>query len=452
MSASIQQALAAIRDRDPALHAFLAVDAAAAEGAHGGVLGGVFAGVPLAVKDNLVTRALPTTAGSKMLAGYVAPYTATAVARLEAAGAVVVGKTNLDEFGMGSSTENSAFGPTRNPWNIEHIPGGSSGGSAAAVAAGLVEIALGSDTGGSIRQPAALCGVVGLKPTWGRVSRYGLVAYASSLDTIGPITRTVTQAAKVLGVIAGADPFDMTASRAAVPDYLAALDVGAAGLRVGFAEAWLDGVSAGVADTLRRTARALERAGATVSPIALPDPAASLAAYYVIAPAEAASNLGRYDGVRYGHRASRATGLSDLYERSRSEGFGAETTRRILLGTFVLSAGYADAYYGRAQRVRARITADFDAALASVDVILAPTAPGPAPRLGAVHDPLDMYLLDTFTIGANLAGLPAIHVPTDLEGGLPVGVQLLGRRFHETVLLRAARAVERAADFTGRPT
>ena len=450
---AVETSLAAIAARDGALHAFLAVDSEGARTRTDLAQTGALAGVPVAIKDNLAVRGLPTTAGSKMLVGYHPPYTATAVERLVAAGAIVVGKTNLDEFSMGSSTENSAFGPTANPWNLKHIPGGSSGGSAAAVAAGLVPIALGSDTGGSIRQPAAHCGVVGLKPTWGAVSRFGLVSYASSLDQVGPIARTVREVAATYQVIAGFDPRDMTTRSEAAENVLEGLEAGVRGLRVGVAEGWLGtGVAPCVRSAVLDTAERLARLGAEVVPVVLPDPEVSLAAYYVIAPAEAASNLGRYDGVRFGHRTAGARELQALYEQSRTEGFGPEVTRRILLGTYVLSAGYAEAYYNRAQRVRAQIRREFDLALGPVEVILAPTVPAPAPRLGAVSDPLEMFLLDVFTIGVNLAGIPAIHVPTALADGLPIGVQLLGRRFEEATLLRAARAVEALAGFSGWPT
>ncbi|MBT9557587.1 MAG: Asp-tRNA(Asn)/Glu-tRNA(Gln) amidotransferase subunit GatA [Myxococcales bacterium] len=450
-TARIARALAAA-DRNADLNVFLALDApGATAAAHAltrrlerGDHVGPLVGVPIAVKDNLVVEGMKTTAGSRILANFQSKFTATAVRRLVSAGAVVIGKTNLDEFGMGSSTERSAYGPTMNPWNPRYVPGGSSGGSAAAVAAGIVPIALGSDTGGSIRQPAAYCGVVGLKPTWGRVSRYGLIAYASSLDTVGPIARTVRDAARALAAMAGDDPADMTASREPAPDFTRSLDDGVAGLRVGVLDGWLDGdVTPGVRGAVRGTANQLASAGADVRSVTLPDVDAALAAYYVIAPAEASSNLARYDGVRYGHRTSAAvTSLADLYARSRGEGFGPEVIRRILLGTFALSAGYYDAYYGRAQALRAELTGAFLAALLDVDVLLGPTTPGPAPLLGELQDPVTMALLDKFTISASLAGLPAIHVPTGLERGLPIGVQLIGRPFAEATLLQVARTVE----------
>ncbi len=421
---------------------------------------GPLAGVPLALKDNICTRIGRTTCGSRILERYVSPYDATVVERLTAAGAVIIGKTNLDEFAMGSSTENSGFHPTRNPWNTAHVPGGSSGGSAAAVAAALVPAALGSDTGGSVRQPAALCGVVGLKPTYGRVSRYGLVAYGSSLDQIGPLTRTVTDAAIVLGAIAGPDPRDATSLPAPVPDYAAALADAplaerAAGLRIGVPRECLgDGLDAEVRRAFEEALAVYRRIGARVVDVSLPRTPYSIAAYYVLATAEASSNLARYDGVRDGHRAAGAQGLVDLYCRSRSEGFGAEVKRRIMLGTFALSAGYHDAFYDKARRARALIGRDFEQAWAHCDVLATPTAPTPAFRLGEkLSDPLAMYLADVFTVPANLAGLPAISVPCGFStGGLPIGLQLTGPALGETLLLQAARLYERETDWhTRRP-
>jgi aspartyl-tRNA(Asn)/glutamyl-tRNA(Gln) amidotransferase subunit A len=403
-------------------------------------------GVPIAVKDNLCTRGLATTASSRILAGYVPPYDATVVARLEAAGAVVIGKTNCDEFAMGSSTENSAWGVSRNPWDQSRIPGGSSGGSAVAVAAGFAPGALGSDTGGSVRQPAALCGVVGLKPTYGRVSRYGLLAFASSLDQVGPIAHTVEDAALLTSVIAGADAADSTASTDAVPDYPAALQGGVDGLRVGVPGRLLhQGVSADVLACFEESLVAMERLGARLAEVDLPHAAYAIPVYYLIATAEASSNLARYDGVRYGFRAAGEGGLRRMYNRTRDEGFGPEVKRRIMLGTYVLSAGYYDAYYRKAQQVRTLIRDDYDRAFDRVDVVAMPTSPTAAFPLGErVNDPLQMYVADVFTVSANLSGLPAISVPCGFTpGGLPVGLQLTGRHFDEPALLRAAHAYER---------
>jgi len=409
-------------------------------------------GVPIAIKDNLCTRGIRTTAGSRALDGFVPPYDATCVARLEEAGAIVVGKTNCDEFAMGSSTEHSAFGPTRNPWDPSRTPGGSSGGSAVAVAAGMVPVALGSDTGGSVRQPAALCGVVGLKPSYGRVSRYGLIAFASSLDQVGPLARTVVDAAMVLNVIAGADAADATSSRQAVPDFTAALTGDVRGLRIGIVRAMLDeGVDPGVRSAVTEALDVLRRRGAVLVDVALPHARYAIPTYYLIATAEASSNLARYDGVRYG---SRATGgecpdLRRLYEETRASGFGAEVKRRIILGTFVLSAGYQDAYYLKAQQVRTLIRRDYDAAFRQVDVLATPTSPTPAFRLGErIDDPLQMYLADVFTVGVPLAGLPAVSVPCGFTAGrLPVGLQLVSRMFDEETLLRVADAYEREVEW-----
>jgi aspartyl-tRNA(Asn)/glutamyl-tRNA(Gln) amidotransferase subunit A len=398
---------------------------------------GALAGVPVAIKDVLDIEGLPTTCASKILEGYKPPFTATAVRRLEAAGAVVLGKTNMDEFAMGSSTENSAYKKTRNPWDLERVPGGSSGGSAAAVAALMAPISLGSDTGGSIRQPAALCGIVGLKPTYGRVSRYGLVAFASSLDQIGPFTRTVRDAALVSNVICGKDTHDATSADEPVPDFTAALSKDARGLRVGVPWAFLEkGVKPDV----------LEKSGCTITDIALPHAPHAIATYYMVATAEASSNLARFDGVRYGHRAP-AHDLKKMYGETRDAGFGPEVKRRIILGTFVLSSGYYDAYYVRAQKVRTLIRQDFETALKACDVVATPTAPSPAFKLGEkTADPLEMYLEDIFTVPANLAGVPGISVPCGFASGLPVGLQLLGRPFDEGTLLRAAHAYEQATD------
>jgi aspartyl-tRNA(Asn)/glutamyl-tRNA(Gln) amidotransferase subunit A len=400
-------------------------------------------GVPIALKDNICTAGVRTTAGSRLLEHYVPPYSATVVERLERAGAVIVGKTNCDEFAMGSSTEHSAFGPTRNPWALDRTPGGSSGGSAVAVAAGMVPLALGSDTGGSVRQPAALCGVLGLKPTYGRVSRYGLIAFGSSLDQIGPFARSVSDLATVLGVIAGHDARDSTSAVAPVPDYAAALTGDVRGLRVGVPRALLgDGVEPGVRAAFDASLDALRDAGAVLSDVALPHAPLAIPVYYLVANAEASSNLARYDGVRYGTRAEAST-LHDVYYRTRAQ-FGAEVKRRIMIGTFVLSAGYYDAYYLKAHQVRALIRRDYDQAFAAVDVVALPTSPTAAFRLGErTEDPLQMYLADVFTVSANLAGLPAISIPCGLtEARLPVGLQLTGKAFDEATLLRAADALE----------
>jgi aspartyl-tRNA(Asn)/glutamyl-tRNA(Gln) amidotransferase subunit A len=406
------------------------------------------AGVPVAVKDVLDIEGLPTTCGSRILEGYRPPFTATAVKRMEAAGAIVVGKTNMDEFAMGSSTENSAYKTTKNPWALDRVPGGSSGGSAAAVAAAMAPVALGSDTGGSIRQPAALCGVVGLKPTYGRVSRYGLVAFASSLDQVGPFTRTVEDAAAVATALFGWDAHDATSARLEVPDFKAALAQGATGLRIGVPWSFLEkGVDAGVMDRFRGGLTALEGAGATLVDVTLPHAHHAIATYYIVATAEASSNLARYDGVRYGLRVA-APELRRMYGETRDRGFGAEVKRRIILGTFVLSSGYYDAYYVRAQKVRTLIRRDFEAAFASCDVVATPTAPTPAFRFGEKTDnPLQMYLADIFTVPANLAGIPGISLPCGLVDGLPVGLQLLARPFDEAVLFRAGGAYEGATDF-----
>jgi aspartyl-tRNA(Asn)/glutamyl-tRNA(Gln) amidotransferase subunit A len=404
-------------------------------------------GVPIALKDNLAIRGSVVTAGSKVLEHYVSPFDATVVTRLERAGAVIVGKTICDEFSMGSSTENSAFGPSRNPWDLTRTPGGSSGGSAAAVAAGLTPVALGSDTGGSIRQPAALCGVVGLKPTYGRVPRYGLVAYASSLDQIGPFARTVADAAICLEVISGADPMDATAADLPVPPFGQSLTGDVKGLRIGVPRHLLhEGLDASVLDAFTRSLDVFERLGATVHSVELPHSRYAIPTYYLVATAEASSNLARYDGVRYGFRASDARALGEMYDRTRDQGFGAEVKRRIMLGTYVLSAGYYDAYYLKAQQVRTLIRRDFEQAFERVDIVATPTTPTPAFRLGEwTSDPLQMYLADVFTVSAPLAGLPAISVPCgQAPGRLPIGLQLTGRAWDETTILRAADAFERA--------
>ncbi len=403
---------------------------------------GPLAGVPVAIKDNLATSRLPTTCGSRLLEGYESPFEATAVRRLREAGAVVVGKTNLDEFAMGSSTENSAFGPTRNPRALDRVPGGSSGGSAAAVAAGLVPVALGSDTGGSVRQPASFCGVVGIKPTYGRVSRYGLVAFASSLDQVGTFGRTVRDAAVTLAAVAGHDPFDATSAERPVGDYAAAVSRGAGRITVGIPEEYVgEGMDEGVRDVFEDAVAALRRTGIRVRPVSMPNTSLAIPTYYVLAPAEASSNLARYDGVRFGRRAQ-APDLRTMYEHTRTH-FGAEVKRRILLGTYALSAGYYDAYYGTAQRARKAIAGDFSVAFEDVDLLFTPTSPTPAFRLGErTDDPLAMYRSDVFTVTANLAGVPAMSQPIGEVAGLPVGGQLLARWWDEETMLAAAGALE----------
>jgi aspartyl-tRNA(Asn)/glutamyl-tRNA(Gln) amidotransferase subunit A len=429
--------LAVLQDR--ALEAARRVDRDLAAGRPAGAL----CGVPVAIKDVLDLEGLPTTCGSRILEGYKPPFTATALRRLEAAGAVIVGKTNMDEFAMGSSTENSGYKTTRNPWDLARVPGGSSGGSAAAVAAQMSPLALGTDTGGSIRQPAALCGIYGLKPTYGRVSRYGLVAFASSLDQIGPFARTVEDLALCAAALFGPDPCDSTSAPEPVPDFRAALSKGATGLRIGVPWGFLkEGVEEKTLEAFRAALRALEGAGATVVEVALPHLPHAIATYYVVATAEASSNLARYDGVRYGRRRP-AAGLKAMYGDTRDHGFGAEVKRRIILGTFVLSSGYYDAYYLRAQKVRTLIRRDFETAFEACDVVATPTTPTPAFRLGEkTDDPLQMYLADIFTVPANLAGIPGLSLPAGLADGLPVGLQLLGRPWGEADLLRAAAAHE----------
>ncbi|MGE0479117.1 MAG: Asp-tRNA(Asn)/Glu-tRNA(Gln) amidotransferase subunit GatA [Phycisphaerae bacterium] len=457
------EALARIDALEPQLRAFLSVTREHALGQAArvdadraaGVPLGPLAGVPIAIKDNLCTRFGRTTCGSRMLEDYRSPFDATAVARIEAAGGVIVGKTNLDEFAMGSSTENSAFHPTHNPWDVERVPGGSSGGSAAAVAARLVPLALGSDTGGSIRQPAAMCGVVGLKPSYGRVSRYGLVAFGSSLDQIGPLATNVADAALLLGVIAGDDPRDTTCVDAPVPDYRTLLTddaVAAAlrGLRIGVPREYFgDGLDTEVAAAVRAALAVYERCGATLVDVSLAMTPHCIAVYYLVATAEASSNLARFDGVHYGRRAADARDFVALVSRSRSEGFGAEVQRRIMLGTFALSSGYYDAYYTRALRVRRLVQQDFDRAFQQVDLIACPTTPSAAFRIGEkTADPLQMYLADVYTTAANLAGICGVSVPSGrTSAGLPIGLQLLGPLLGEARLLQAAAGFERQTDW-----
>jgi aspartyl-tRNA(Asn)/glutamyl-tRNA(Gln) amidotransferase subunit A len=451
------EALARIEAADPSLHAFntLAAERALARATsidrdRDRWRDAPLAGVPAALKDNLCTKGLRTTASSRILQSFVPPYDATVVSRLEAAGAVIVGKTNCDEFAMGSSNENSAFGPARNPWALDRTPGGSSGGSAAAVAARLAPLALGSDTGGSVRQPAALCGIVGLKPTYGRVSRYGLIAFASSLDQIGPLTRTVRDAALALTVIGGPDPSDATSAREPMPDIDAALTGDIRDARIGVPWRLLDtGVDAEVARAFTSALDLLAARGATLVGIELPHAQYATAVYYLVATAEASANLARYDGVRYGFRAG-GHDLSAMYAQTRELGFGPEVKRRIMLGTYVLSAGYYDAYYRKAQQVRTLIVRDYDGAFERADVVAMPTSPTPAFKIGErIADPLQMYLADVFTVSANLAGLPAISVPCGFTAGrLPVGLQLTGRRFDESTMLRVADAYERDTEWS----
>lgn len=451
----VNDLVATIEKRNPDVGAYLSYDAPAAlaEAATADV-SKPLGGVPIAIKDNINVTGQPCTCASKMLAeNYTAPYDASVIKQLRAAGALPFGRMNMDEFAMGSSTENSALGVTRNPWDLERIPGGSSGGSAASVGSDLAIAALGSDTGGSIRQPAALCGCVGLKPTYGRVSRYGLVAFASSLDQIGPITKTVEDAALLMNHLAGRDAADSTSLDIAVPDFTATLRDGVKGLRIGLPkEYFIDGTHPAVSAAVQAAIKQYEEMGAEIVELSLPHTDCGVATYYVLAPAEASSNLARFDGVRYGHRALNTSDVLDHYMTSRAEGFGPEVKRRILLGTYVLSSGYYDAYYLKAQRARTFIRQDFEAAFEKVDVILSPTCPSPAHKMGEMkNDPLTMYLEDVFTIAANLAGLPALSLPcgfaTDTGKPLPVGMQLVGKALDEATILRAAWAYEQATEW-----
>ncbi|MEM7413242.1 MAG: Asp-tRNA(Asn)/Glu-tRNA(Gln) amidotransferase subunit GatA [Myxococcota bacterium] len=455
--ALVQASLERAETLEPQLRAFVwlrkegaLADAAASDARRAqGAVRGPLDGIPVALKDNLVKRGERTTCCSRILEGFVSPYDATAVERLEAAGAVVIGATNLDEFAMGSSTEQSCQGATRNPWDLERAPGGSSGGSAAVVAAGIVPLALGSDTGGSIRQPAALCGVVGIKPTYGRVSRWGLVAFASSLDQIGVFARSAEDAAFGLECLCGHDPRDSTSLPEPAPDLSGRLDGDVSGLVIGLPDEYFatEGADPAVLDAVRTAVGELEAAGAKVRPVSLPHTSYAVATYYLIATAEASSNLARYDGVRYGYRADQVESLTDLYFRSRSEGFGAEVKRRIVLGTYVLSAGYYEAYYKKAQQVRTLLRRDFEAAFEGCDLLATPTTPEVAFPIGAkTDDPLTMYLSDVYTVSANLAGVPGVSLPCGFAEGLPIGLQLLGPALDEATLLRAADAFQRRTD------
>src|SRR5215471_15132763 len=449
-----REALAAAEAENPKTNAYLTLSTdralatarrvdeqlAAGEGA------GPLAGVPIAIKDVILTRGLRTTCGSRLLANYIPPYDATAVVRIEAAGGVIISKTNCDEFAMGSSTENSAFGPVRNPVALDRVPGGSSGGSAAAVAQGTAVLALGSDTGGSVRQPASFCGVTGVTPTYGRVSRYGLTAFASSLDHIGPFSRSVRDSAVLLRTIAGRDEMDSTSAFAPVPDYAAALNGNVRGVQIGLPKEFFEGLASETGDLIMAAVGELRKLGCEVREIQLPHTPYAIACYYVIATAEASSNLARYDGVRYTARASSASTLAEMYRVTRDEGFGPECKRRIMLGTYVLSAGYYDAYYLKAQKVRALVARDYAEAFEQVDAIVGPVSPFPAFRLGEkVNDPLAMYLSDIYTITGSLAGIPCMSVPCGRTSeGLPVGMQILTKHFDETTMLRLADAFEHA--------
>ena len=411
---------------------------------------GLLAGVPIAVKDNICTKNIHTTCASKILKNFIPPYDAYVVKRLKEEDAIIIGKTNLDEFAMGSSTENSGYKITRNPWDTERVPGGSSGGSSAAVAAGLAYMALGSDTGGSVRQPAALCGIVGLKPTYGRVSRYGLVAFGSSLDQIGTLTKDVRDAAVLLQVIAGKDSYDSTSVQIPVPDYINGIDASIQGVKIGIPQEYFtNGINTDVLDSVKNALKVYERLGAKIVDISLPHTEYAVAVYYIVANAEASSNLARYDGVKYGYRTNDVRGIIDMYSRTRSEGFGNEVKRRIMLGNYALSSGYYDAYYLKASKVRNLIKNDFDAAFEKVDCIVCPTSPVPAFKIGErANNPLEMYLSDICTIPANLAGIPGISIPCGFsKEGLPIGMQILTRHFEEKKLLQIAYAFERETDF-----
>lgn len=448
--------LQAIEDKNPEVNAYVTVtaeqalaQARVADAKRKEGQAGPLTGIPIAHKDIFCTQGVRTSCGSKMLDNFIAPYESTVTHRLAEAGTVMLGKTNLDEFAMGSSTESSFYGPTRNPWQLDAVPGGSSGGSAAAVAAGLAAAATGTDTGGSIRQPAAFCGLTGLKPTYGRVSRWGMIAYGSSLDSGGPMTRTAEDAAIMLNAIAGHDPKDATSMNQPVDDYTGRLNDPLKGLRIGLPKEYFgEGLDAGIADAVHKAIDELKQLGAVVKEISLPRTELSIPAYYIIAPAEASTNLSRYDGVRYGYRCEDPADLEDLYKRTRAEGFGAEVKRRILVGTYALSAGYYDAYYRKAQQLRRLIKEDFQSAFDEVDVILGPTTPSVAWKVGEKdNDPVSMYLEDIYTLSVNLAGLPGLSVPCGLSQGLPVGLQLIGNYFDESLLLNIGHQYQQVSDW-----
>jgi len=450
-----QAYLARIKTEDSRYNSFITVteeqaleQAKAADAAIAAGNAGAFAGLPIAHKDLFCTQGVRTSCGSKMLDNFASPYDATVVARFKQAGAVMLGKTNMDEFAMGSSNESSFYGAARNPWDLERVPGGSSGGSGAAVAARLTPAATGSDTGGSIRQPAALCGITGIKPTYGRVSRYGMIAYASSLDQGGPMARSAEDCAMMLNVMAGFDPMDSTCLDREVPDYTATLNAPLSGLKIGLpTEYFSDALDPQIAERVRAAVAEFEKLGATVKEVSLPRTELSIPAYYIIAPAEASSNLSRFDGVRYGYRCAEPKDLEDMYKRSRGEGFGAEVKRRIMVGTYALCAGYYDAYYNKAQQIRRLIQQDFVRVLEEVDVIMGPTTPHPAFRIGEKNnDPVSMYMEDIFTLSLNLAGLPGMSVPCGQVDGLPVGLQIIGNYFAEAKLLNIAHQFQQVTD------
>lgn len=458
---AVESVIEAIDSREKEMNAFITVDykgvmqraAQIQEKISAGICQGPLAGVPIAIKDNICTQGIKTTCASKILDNFVPAYNAHVIDRLEAAGAVIIGKTNMDEFAMGSTTETSAFGATKNPWNTEHVPGGSSGGSCAAVAAGEAACALGSDTGGSIRQPSSFCGVTGLKPTYGMVSRYGLIAYGSSLDQIGPVARNVTDCAALLQTIAGYDKRDSTSVKLPDYDFMAALREDVRGLRIGIPKEYFgDGLEDEIRASILKSASVLESRGACVEYFDLGLMDYAIPAYYVIASAEASSNLERFDGVKYGYRSSEYEGLHDMYKKSRTEGFGSEVKRRIMLGSFVLSSGYYDAYYLKALKTRALIKEAFQKAFTKYDVLLAPASPTTAPKLGeSLKDPMKMYLSDIYTVSVNLAGLPAISIPCGTDSqGMPIGMQLIGDCFSEKMLLRAAYTFEKLCPMMGR--
>jgi len=454
----IEETLRRIQSIEPSLHAFAWFDPEwvrrqAKELESAGGTHGLLWGVPVVVKDNICVQGIPITCASKILAGFRPPYNATVVEKLKAAGAILLGISNMDEFAFGSSCEHSCYGPTKNPWDFSRVPGGSSGGSAAATAAAFTPLALGSDTGGSIRQPASFCGVVGLKPTYGRVSRYGLIAFASSLDQIGPFAKNVADAARLLQVIAGFDPRDSTSGNVPVPDYLQEMQRGAKGLRLGVPkECFGRGVDPEVNAALQASLEQCRKLGMIVKEISLPGTEYAIPTYYIVATAEASSNLARFDGVQYGYRSARSQSILEMYNATRGEGFGAEVKRRIILGTFVLSSGYYDTYYGHALKVRTLIKNDFDRAFQEVDCVITPTAPTPPFRLGEkLEDPLTMYLSDIFTISVNMAGLPGVSIPCGFtKSGLPIGMQWIGRPFEEPVLFRGAHAYEQASGWHAR--